>query len=375
MAVKVLSLVALGLVLASGGVAEAQIKIGLSAPLTGPDAPYGQGMRMGAEQAVADINRAGGINGQRLALVVADDSSDAKQGLAAARRFVSEKVRLVVGPLAPSVASAVLPSYEAAGIVVVTPGASWAPLTARGLWNVFRICGSDADQGRLAGAYLAKAHRGRRIGIVHDKTAFGRGLADEVSRTLKAAGESEAAFEGFDRGERDLSRLVDRLVRARVEVVYLGGLAGDAAALARAMRAAGLSAPLVGSDGLIDKDFVAEAEGTVITAQLEPRKLPEVRAPDARGAPPKLSRTPESDSIAGQTYAAIEVMARAAEQAKSTEGRAIAAVLHGGRTVRTLIGDLAFDAGGDLRPSAYALYAWRRTADGRIDYLGNQVSP
>ena len=367
--------IALGLVLASVAGAQAQVKIGLSAPLTGPDAAFGQGMRAAVEQAVADLNRAGGIKGQKLALVVADDSSDPKQGLAAVKRFAAEKVGFVVGPLNPSVAALAVPAYEAAGIMVVTPGTSWGPLTTRGHWNVFRTCGSDPEQGLIAGLYLAETYRGRRIGIVHDKTPFGRGLADEVARTLKAAGEGEAAFEGFDRGERDLSRLVGRLAKARVEVVYFGGLAADAVTLVKALRSAGLVSPLVGSDGLIDKDFVAEAEGTVMTAPPVPRKLPEVKASEVRNPAGRLMRNAEAEAIAGQTYAALEVLARAMDQANSTEPRAVAAFLHTGQPVKTLIGDLAFDMQGDLRGSGYALYAWRRTGDGRIDYLGHQISP
>ncbi|WP_375409800.1 ABC transporter substrate-binding protein [uncultured Methylobacterium sp.] len=211
--------------------------------------------------------------------------------------------------------------------------------------------------------------------MVHDKTTFGRGLADEVVRTLKAAGEAEAAFEGFDRGERDLSRLVGRLARARVEVVYLGGLAADAVTLVRALRGAGLTAPLVGSNGLIDRDFVAEAEGTVMTAPPEPRRLPEIKASEVRNPAGRLLRTPEAETVVGQTYAAVEVLVRAIDGAKSTEPRTVAAFLHTGQPVKTLIGDLAYDTQGDLLRSGYALYAWRRTGDGRIDYLGHQINP
>ncbi|KQP61339.1 branched-chain amino acid ABC transporter substrate-binding protein [Methylobacterium sp. Leaf108] len=367
-----------------GLAAEAQtvVRIGLSAPLTGPDAAFGQGMRLAAEQAVADLNRTGG---QTFALVVADDGGDPRQGLAAAKRLAADKVGFVVGPLTPSVAALVAPAYEAAGIVLVTPGVSWAPLTARGAWNVFRTGGSDAEQGRIAGTHLTQAYGGRRIGIVHDKSAFGRGLADEVSRVLKASGRTDAAFEGFDRGERDLSRLVARLARAQVEVVYLGGLAADAAVLVKALRNAGLTVPLVGSDGLIDRDFAPDAEGTLMTALPEPRKLPDPKLPDPKqadlkqadlkGATARSPRSPEAEAIAGRTYAAVEVLARAMAQAKSTDGRRVAAWLHAGRPVKTLIGDVSYDARGDLTASGYALHAWRRTGDGRVDYVGNQITP
>lgn len=355
--------------------ARAQVKIGLSAPLTGPDAAFGQGMRAGAEQAVADLNRAGGVNGQRLFLVVADDAGDGKQGLAVARRFAAERIGLVVGPLNAAVAAVAMPAYEEAGIVAVTPGTAWAPLTARGYRNVFRTCASDADQGAVAGAYLANAFSGRRIGLVHDRTTFGRGLVDGVARVLKAGGQSEAAFESLTRGERDVAALAARLKRARIDVVYFGGLGPDAALLIKAMRDVGLDAPLVGSDGLLDRTFAQAAgvEGTVMTLAPEPR-LPDTKAPAGKPARPL-----ESETFAARSYAAVEVLRAGVEGARSADGRAVAAFLHQGTPLRTAIGPLAYDAAGDLRPDArrpsYALLAWRRTPDGRIDYAGNDVAP
>lgn len=353
--------------------AEAQVRIGLSAPLTGPDAVFGQGMRAAAEQAVADLNRAGGINGQRLALVVADDAGDPKQGVAVAKKFAVDKVTLVVGPLGSATAAMAMPVYEEAGIVAVTPGATWGPLTARGLWNVFRTCGNDAEQGTIAGAYLAERYRGKRIALVHDKTGFGRGLADDVARALKAGGNREIAFEGLNRGERDYATLAAKLWQLRVDVVYFGGLAVEAGHLIQAMREVGLHAPLVGSDGILDKDFARiagpGAEGTLMTLAPEPRRLPEPKGPG-----PKAARPPEAETFAAQTYAAIEVLKRGVEGAKSIEGRPVAAFLRAGAPVGTAIGEIAFDAKGDPRRPGYVLHAWKRTPDGRIDYAGNAVA-
>lgn len=356
----------------------APLAIGLSAPLTGPDAAFGQGLRAGAEQAVADLNRAGGVDGRRLALVVADDAGDPKQGLAVARRFAAERIGFVVGPLNAAVASATVPVYAEAGIVVVTPGVAWAALTARGAWNVFRTCANEAEQSAVAGTYLATHFAGRRIGLVHDKSSFGRGLVDGVARALKASGQTEAAFEVLARGDKDPSGLVARLKRARVDAVYFGGLAAEASVLLRAMREAGLAAPLVGSDGLLDRELSQNpaADGTVMT--LAPAPLPLPRPPEPKGAPAK-SRSPEAEVFAAQSYAAVEVLRAGLVGARSTEGVAVAAFLHGGQPVKTTLGPLAYDERGDLkadpRRPAYALQVWRRTPDGRFDYAGNTITP
>ncbi|MCJ2079328.1 branched-chain amino acid ABC transporter substrate-binding protein [Methylobacterium sp. E-016] len=358
------------LLLAAPAAAQTVTKIGLSAPLTGPDAAFGQGMRLGAEQAVADLNRAAGASGRKLALVVADDAGDAKQGVAVARRFAADGIRLVVGPLESSVAAATAAIYDDAGIVVVTPGASWAALTRRGHATLFRIVAGDAQQGEAAGRYLLAHEAGRRVAIVHDRTTFGRGLADAVSATLKAAGRPEVAFESLPRGSRDAADLAATLKAARVDAVYFGGLAPEASTLAHAMRDAGSTARLVASDGILDRDFATLAssagEGTVMTVPAEPARLPEVK-----GRPP---RTAEADALAGLTYAAVEVLAQAVDRAKSRDGRTVAAALRGA-PFRTIQGEIAFDAQGDPSSGAVALKVWKRAPDGRLDYAGNETAP
>ena len=363
------------LLLAPGAVAETQapVRIGLSAPLTGPDAAFGQGLRLGAEQAVAEINRAGGASGRKLALVVGDDAGDGRQGVALARRFAAEGISLVVGPLSSAVTALVAPVYEEADIVVVTPGATWAPLTGRGLWNLFRTVASDAQQGALAGAYLADRYGSGRIALVHDRSTFGRGLTDEVARKLKARGHRETVFDSLPRGARDASDLVAKLKAARVDAVYFGGLAPEAALLVRTLREAGLDAPVVASDGILDRDFASGAgpagEGTLMTVTPEPNRLP-----DPKGARP-VARTPEADSVAAEAYAALEILAQGVARAKSTEGRKVAAALHAGGPFRTIVGEIGFDGRGDPSPSDVTLRVWRRTPDGRLDYAGNEVAP
>lgn len=352
--------------------AQAQVRIGLAAPLTGPDAGFGQGVRLGAEQAIADINRAGGVNGQKLQLIVQDDASDAKQGVVVARKFAASGVKFVVGHLNSGVSAVTLPIYEEAGIIAVNPGATWRSLTNRGAWNIFRVCGSDAQQGTLAGAWLAATFRNKPVAIVNDKSSFGRNLADEVARTLRSRGGREALFEGIARGEKDFSAIAGRIRAAGAEAVYFGGLHTEAALLLRAMREAGVQAPLVGSDGLLDKDFPQlagpGAEGTLMTMAPDPRRLPEPRSA-------KTPRAPEADTFAAQSYAAVEVLRQGMEAAKSAEPRKIADVLHAGKPLRTVIGEIAFDAKGDLAKPAYELFIWRKTPDGRIDYAGNEVAP
>lgn len=365
------------LLAAAPAVAQAPVRIGLSAPLTGPDSAFGQGLRQGAEQAVADLNRVAGGR-PRWVLVPADDGGDARQAVAVAKKFAADGVRLVVGPLESGAVAAAAPVYEEAGAVMVAPGAAYGPLTGRGLWNLFRLGPSDAQQGRAAGAYLAKAFAGRRVGILSDRSTFGRGLADAVAARLKEAGTPEVLFDGFPRGSRDLADLVARLKAARLDAVYFGGLAPEAATLLRAMREAGLGATLVASDGILDPAFAAAAdgEGTVMTLVPDPPRLPEIR-----GARP-VPRSPEAESVAANAYAAVELLAQATERTRAADprtgriadGHKVAEAVRTGPS-RTLLGSVAFDARGDRAAAPIALRIWRRTPDGRLDYAGNDAEP
>ncbi|MGN7123672.1 branched-chain amino acid ABC transporter substrate-binding protein [Methylorubrum thiocyanatum] len=361
----------LALALAGPAGAAEPLKIGLAAPLSGPDAGFGQGARLGAEQAVAEINRAGGVLGRRLLLVVQDDAADPKQAVAVARRFASSGVRFVVGPLTSGASAAASAVYEEASIVSVIPGATWAPLTRRGAGLLFRLGGSDAQQGTLGGTLLAERFRGKPVAIVHDKTSFGRGLADEAARALKARGGQERLFEGVSRDDRETAALVAKLRALGIEALYFGGLSAPAAGLIRAMREAGLTTTMIGSDGLLDKEFaqVPGAEGTLMTVPAAPPRLPE-----PKGAA-KAPRSPEAEMFAGPAYAAVEVVRQGIEGARSAEPARVAAFLHGGAPLRTVLGEVAFDGSGDLVKPPFAVTAWRRLPDGRLDFAGNEVSP
>src|SRR6476469_4499392 len=139
--------VALGLGLAFSGAANAQIKMGVAGPITGPNAAFGAQLKNGVEQAVEDINAAGGINGQKISLSVGDDVSDPKQGVSVANKFVGDGVKLVVGHFNSGVTMPASEIYAENGILMISPSATNPKITERNLWNVFRTCGRDDQQG------------------------------------------------------------------------------------------------------------------------------------------------------------------------------------------------------------------------------------
>ena len=365
--------IALGLGLAFSGAAQAQIKIGVAGPITGPNAAFGAQLKNGVEQAVEDINAAGGLMGQKLQVVVGDDVSDPKQGVSVANKFAAEGVKMVVGHFNSGVSIPASEVYQESGIIQVTPASTNEKFTDRGLWNTFRTCGRDDQQGAVAGNYLAKNFKDKKIAVVHDKSPYGKGLADNTKATLNKAGPKEAVYEGVNTGEKDYSALVSKLKQATVDVVYFGGLHTEAGLIIRQMRDQGLNAPMMSGDGIVSSEFVSiagpGADGTLMTFGPDARKNP--NAKDAVAKFKAKNFEPEAYTL--YSYAAVQILADAAKQANSTDGKKIAEVMKQGKPFKTVIGDISYDKKGDITRPDYVMYTWKKSADGKIDYTGNEM--
>ncbi|WP_336486201.1 branched-chain amino acid ABC transporter substrate-binding protein [Methylobacterium nigriterrae] len=372
MRTSLLAGLALGLLVS--GAAQAQIKIGVAAPITGNSAAFGAQLKNGVSQAVEDINKAGGIKGQKFVLSVGDDASDPKQGVSVANKFASDGVKMVVGDFNSGVSIPASEAYQDAGIIQITPGSTNVKFTERGLWNTFRTCGRDDQQGAVAAAYLAQNFKGKKVAFIHDRTPYGKGLADETLKAFKAKGGKEAMYEGINPGEKDFSALVSKLKQAGVDAIYFGGYYTEAGLILRQARDQGLSAPMIGGDGMVDKELVAiagpSAEGTLTTFPPDARKNP--NAKDVVAAFKAKNIDPEAYTL--YAYAAVQVLAKAIEETGSTDGKKLADYLHQGKPTKTVIGDIAYDKKGDITRPDYILYNWKKNPAGNIDYTGNEIT-
>ncbi len=214
----------LGLALAGCGQQDDTIKFGIGGPITGSNAAFGAQLKQGAEQAIADINEAGGILGKKIRVSVGDDVGDPKQGVSVANNFVSAGVKFVIGHFNSGVTMPTSEIYQENGILQITPASTNPKITERNMWNIFRTCGRDDQQGAVAGDYIAKNFKDKKVAIVHDKTTYGQGLADETKKTMNAKGVREVLYEGINNGDKDFSALVSKIKAAGADLVYWGGL-------------------------------------------------------------------------------------------------------------------------------------------------------
>jgi len=368
---------ALGFAIAAAGAANAQVKFGVQGPITGPNAAFGAQLKNGAEQAVADINAAGGIMGQKLSVQFGDDVSDPKQGVSVANKFAADGVRFVVGAFNSGVTMPSSEVYQENGILEITPASTNPQVTERKMWNIFRTCGRDDQQGAVAGAYILKHFKGKKVAVVHDKTTYGKGLADETIKAMGKGGMKPVLYEGINVGEKDYSALVSKIKQSGADLVYWGGLHTEGGLIVRQMRDQGVKAPLMGGDGITTDEFAQVGgpgvEGTLMTYGPDARNNPAAKDIVAKFRAAKFE--PEAYTL--YSYAAVQIMAQAATAAKSVDPKKVAEKMHSGMKFKTALGDISYDKKGDRTNLDYVMYIWKKNADGKITYVecpGNDCS-
>ncbi len=363
--------IAVAALMASAGFANAQIKLGVAGPITGPNAAFGAQLKNGVEQAVEDINAAGGILGQKITVSIGDDVSDPKQGVSVANKFVGDGVKFVVGHFNSGVTIPASEVYQENGMIVVTPSATNPKLTERNMWNVFRTCGRDDQQGAVAAEYIATKLAGKKVAVIHDKTTYGQGLADETKKAMNAKKVKEVLYEGINTGEKDFSALVSKIKASGADVVYWGGLHTEGGLIVRQMRDQGVTAVMMSGDGITSDEFASiggpGVVGTLMTFPPDPRDRPQAKAIVAKFEAKKFN--PEAYTL--YSYAAVEILKQAAEQAKSLDPKKVAEVMHSGKAFKTVIGDIAYDKKGDITRPDYTMYTWKNV-NGKITYVENK---
>jgi branched-chain amino acid transport system substrate-binding protein len=264
----------------SGG-GNKTLTIGVVAPLTGDLAAVGAGIKNGVELAVKQANEKGTVKGYTLKMDAQDDTAKADVGATVASKFVSDSSVIgVVGPLNSSVAKSVAPVLSQANIAEISPSNSGVDLTGRealvggGTQNrpyksYFRVCATDDIQGPFAAQYVVKTLGKKKIAIVHDKKAYGQGLAEAFAKEAAAQGATVLKTETINPGDKDFSATITKLKAQSPDFLFYGGEYPEASLLTKQMKAGGLKIPLMGGDGVQAAEYIkiagASAEGDLAT--------------------------------------------------------------------------------------------------------------
>lgn len=360
------AIAAIAMLGAGAASAQQELTIGVAGPMTGQYASFGEQLRRGAEAAIADINAAGGVLGRRLRIEIGDDACDPAQARRVATQMASRRVPFVAGHFCSGSSIPASEVYREENILQISPASTNPTLTDRqGYTNVFRVCGRDDQQGIVAANYIAESLRGKRVAIIHDRSQYGKGLADATKAELNRLQVTEVMYEAVAQGDRDFSALISRMRAGNVEVIYFGGYHTEAGLLVRQSREQGLQAVLMSGDALVSQEYWSIAgpagEGTIMTFDADPRLIPA----NAQLVQRFRSQGFDPEGYTLYTYAAIQVYAQAAAAAGRPDGQPLIAAMRG-RGFNTVLGQLQFDAKGDVSTPAYRVYVWRA---GRYAYI------
>ncbi|MDD1963124.1 MAG: branched-chain amino acid ABC transporter substrate-binding protein [Pseudomonas capeferrum] len=336
------------------------VRIGFAGPLTGPSAHQGQDVEHGIQIALEEANQQQLKIGDKVAqfkLVSEDDVADPRTGTAVAQRLVDSKVAVVIGHYNSGTSIPASKIYAAAGIPQISPSATNPALTRQGIPSVFRVVNDDATLGRYAGNYLVGKLEAKRIAIFDDRTAYGQGLADEVTKAVKAAGGNVVVREYTNDKSTDFNAILTTAKAQKADAVFFAALDYQAAPMAKQMKNLGLKARFMNIGNLPNDSFKqmagSAAEGTYAwnygTPLLEMPKGAafEQKLKDKFG----VGVVQSSPAAYDATWAAINAMVKAG----SAEPKTYLPVLKR-ESYEGVTGTIAFDDQGNLKSPAATVF-------------------
>ncbi len=273
------------LLVTSCGPREKVARVALALPLTGDIAGLGQGIQRACILALEEANRAGRFQGYKVEFEAFDDRSDPKEAVNVANRIVSDPSMVaVIGHFNSGCTIPASAVYARKHLPLISPAASNPKLTLQQLdssWtfpkSVFRVNTTDDVQGSFAGEYAIKTMKVRRACIIHDKTAYGQGVAEEFKKKFESLGGVTLSFDGISVADKDFNALLTRLHEQKPQIIYFGGDFAGGGLVVRQARGVGEKAPIILSEANFDPEFLRvagpAAEGAYVTFLGTPPEL------------------------------------------------------------------------------------------------------
>ncbi|MDE2485393.1 MAG: branched-chain amino acid ABC transporter substrate-binding protein, partial [candidate division NC10 bacterium] len=322
----------------------------------------GRDVREAVALAAEEWNEKGGILGHRIRLLLEDDRNDPAEAVAAAQRLVQAGVWGVIGHLTSAGSLPASAIYQAAGIPQITPSSTDPRLTEQGFPNLFRTCGRDDQQGRVAVEFVLDSLHPRRVVILHDQTAYGQALAEAFKRRIVRTQRGLLVTSmAFSSDGKDLNSVVEQIKTMEPDLVYFGGLYHKGGLLAKRLREQGIKATLVSGDGMVGTEFInlageAAAIGTYLTFAPDPMLLPSAEAAIKRFYTRYGAIGPYTLYAYDAAGALFTAIARAKPKAPSRPHLLrVSQVLHR-MTYIGALGRLRWDRKGDLVKPPYVMY-------------------
>jgi branched-chain amino acid transport system substrate-binding protein len=339
------------------------VRVGHAAPLTGSIAHLGKDNENGARLAVEEINTQGlTIDGQKIQLELdaQDDAADPKTGTQVAQKLVDDHVVAVVGHLNSGVSIPASKIYSDAGIVQISPSSTNPAYTQQGFKTTYRVVATDAQQGPALADYAIKELGAKRIAVVDDASAYGKGLADAFAKTVEASGATIVAREATNDQATDFRAILTKIKSVQPDVIMYGGMDATGGPFTKQAAALGIRAKILGGDGVCT-DKVGELAGSAVQnlvcseagvalSKMDKGADFEKKYEDRFHTPVQI--------YAPFTYDAVYVIVDAMKRANSIDAPKVLAAMPS-TDYNGLIGHIAFDDKGDLKEGAITLYDFK----------------
>ncbi len=361
----------------SQSVDEQVVKIGASAPLTGPQAHIGKDNENGTRMAIDDANAKGIIIGGkkvRFELLSEDDQADPKTATIVAQKLVDDKVNGVIGHLNSGTSIPASRIYSDNGIPQISPSATAVAYTAQGFKTAFRVMANDGQQGKVLGEFAAKNLAAKKIAVIDDRTAYGQGLADQFAKSAEANGAQIVAREYTTDKAVDFTAVLTSIKGKNPDLIFFGGMDPQGVPLVKQMKSLRLPAKFMMGDGGYTPKLI-ELAGKAADGMYA--SLPGVPLNQMPGGKDFSQRYEAQFKQPIQLYApycydAVNVMIAAMQKAGSAEPAKylpeLAKIEYAGVTAK-----ISFDEKGDLKGGAVTLYQVQQGKWQPLQTLGGGV--
>ena len=338
---------------------ELTVRIGASAPLTGPQAHIGKDNESGTRMAIDDANARGiAIGGRkvRFELVSEDDQADPKTATIVAQKLVDNKVSGVIGHLNSGTTIPASRIYSDNGIVQISPSATATAYTAQGFKTAFRVMANDAQQGRVLGEYATKNLGAKKIAVIDDRTGYGQGLADEFIKSAQANGAQVVAHEYTNDKAYDFTAVLTAVKGKQPDLLFFAGMDPQAGPMAKQLKTLAMKLKFMMGDGGYTPQFIKLAGDAAEGSYASLPGVPLDKMPGGKDFEKRfVAKYQPIQLYAPYCYDAVNVMIAAMQKAGSVEPAkylpALAGIAHDGVTAK-----IQFDEKGDLKGGAITLY-------------------
>ena len=340
------------------GAQGAAVKIGVPVPLSGGNAKMGDDIAKAATLAAEEWNAKGGVLGRKIEIVSFDDACDAQQSVTAAHKLLDAGVAAVAGGYCSSAAIPASAVYHDAGVAFVADASSNPKLTDQGFENVFRVIGRDDQQGPYAAGFMIKTLKGKKIAIIHDNTAYAKGLADATKAAVEgAAGVQLVFFDAVTPGEKDFSAILTKVKSLKPDVTYYTGYYPEGGLIAKQFKELGVPGKFMAGDANNDPTFISEAgnasEGVFVTSTPLPQ--------DQSTATSFIDRykkrwNQDPGPYSALEYDAVNVVLDAIKRSGSADRGTIVKAIAATKGYSGATGTINFDMKGDRKSVLYITY-------------------